>query len=512
MLAILLFVVAVSMYESQDVLAHHIVANIPVSDSPMKSSIVGDFLYVSHLSENKISIINTQTDKLQREIVTSGGMIAVEAVPEKNKIYAAIFESDGIDVYELDSGLYVKTIILPESEMTLWSKADKPYGQREYVSFLTGGWDLAYNPNNELLYVTSYNGDVLRVIDTRVDQVSETLPVVDDPYTVKVDSITNKVIIGSLAGNAVTIVTPSESEGYSTSVTHEITSELKTGTAPWCLDIDSINHLAFVSHRGSSDLSVINILEEEEVATIPLPGRAQCVTVDEKEHRVYVSLFTSNHILKINGETFEIIDTIETTGNVWDLISEPTSHKLYASHQGEDIIVVLSPESIRETLPVITQETPVLVVGYIVAHGQDVRVVNPVLSVSELSISADVVTQDGGSLSVQIPRSLLVSENNGVESKFSVTVDGNAVSVSEMNSTDEYRNISFFVPEESTTLEIKGSDIFPEPKQSVMEGWTEAKIMCQEKVWIESADGKIACVSGSTALKLEERNWGTILE
>ena len=41
------------------------------------------FLYVSHVSENKISVIDTRTDLLYKEITTSGGLMAVEAIPEK---------------------------------------------------------------------------------------------------------------------------------------------------------------------------------------------------------------------------------------------------------------------------------------------------------------------------------------------------------------------------------------------------------------------------------------------
>ena len=509
-LGIVLFAVAISFIGNDDAFAHHISSHVEVSKSPMKMSLTDDFLYISHVSENKISVIDTRTDLLFKEITTSGGLMAVKAIPEKNKIYAAIFESDGIDVYAADTGLYEKTINLPEGEMTLWSKADKPYGQREYVHFLTGGWDLAYNPNNEFLYVASYNGDKIYIIDTNVDQVRETIPVADDPYVIAVDTISDKVLVASLAGNAVSVITTTENE--TGNIEHRVTSELKTGSSPWCVDLDELNHLAFVAHRGSSHLSVIHILDEKEIAQIPLPGRAQCVAVDDTEHRVYASLFTSNNLLKINGETFELIDTIETQSQIWDMIVQPTTHKIYASYQDADQVVVLSPESYRESLSVITQETPVLVVGNIVAHGQDVRVIAPNLSVGQLSITAGLVSNDGGSLSIQIPRSLLVSETDGVDTKFSILVDGKSVMVDEMQSTDKYRNISFFVPEKSTELEIIGTDIFPEPEQSVAEVWNEAKIMCQDKVWIEGISGKIACVSGPTALLLEERGWGTILE
>ncbi len=40
----------------------------------------------------------------------------------------------------------------------------------------------------------------------------------------------------------------------------------------------------------------------------------------------------------------------------------------------------------------------------------------------------------------------------------------------------------------------------------------ESNQICIDKVWIENTKGKIACVSPSTADKLVERGWGTLLE
>ena len=36
--------------------------------------------------------------------------------------------------------------------------------------------------------------------------------------------------------------------------------------------------------------------------------------------------------------------------------------------------------------------------------------------------------------------------------------------------------------------------------------------ICIDKVWIESTKGRIACVTPSTAEKLVERGWGTLLD
>ena len=36
--------------------------------------------------------------------------------------------------------------------------------------------------------------------------------------------------------------------------------------------------------------------------------------------------------------------------------------------------------------------------------------------------------------------------------------------------------------------------------------------ICIDKIWIENTKGKIACVTPSTADKLVERGWGTLLD
>lgn len=519
-IAIFVLVAFSSFFVSQQADAHHITAHVPVASSPMKMSITDNYLYVSHMSDQEISVIDTRTNLLHNTITTSAGMIAVAAVPDKNKIYAAVFEDDGIDVYDLDTGVYQKTIILPDSELLKTSTGGQLYGQRSFIQFFTGGWSLDYNPNNELLYVANYNGDTIQVIDTRVDQVMETIPVAGEPFTVKVDPISDKVLVASLGGNAVTIIDYTPKAGYSPNITHWVSSEIKTSTSPWCLDIDSTLHYAFVAHRGSSILSVINTLDEKEIAKIQLPGRAQCVTVDESEHRVYVSLFTSNEIVKINAETFKIIDTIETTGPIWDIIADPNSHNLYASHQGLDEILVLSPQSLRETLPVVTKELPIALVGFIDVHGQDVRLMAPSLNIEDTSIESQITTQDGGDLTVEIPCNVLVAQDNdGQKSEFEVTIDDVPVTYEEIMDSNACRSISFFVPENSRNLQIKGTDVLveqpstpetstPTPSMELTDG---SKLICKDKVWMESTKGKIACVFPSTAQKLVERGWGTIL-
>jgi len=44
------------------------------------------------------------------------------------------------------------------------------------------------------------------------------------------------------------------------------------------------------------------------------------------------------------------------------------------------------------------------------------------------------------------------------------------------------------------------------------EAGAELTQICIDKVWLESTNGRIACVTPSTADKLVQRGWGTLLD
>ena len=71
-----------------------------------------------------------------------------------------------------------------------------------------GVWSMDYDPNNSIIYAASYNGDGLILMDTKTDKVVGTIPVPDRPVDVKVDQITNTVLVTSLADNKITFVSP----------------------------------------------------------------------------------------------------------------------------------------------------------------------------------------------------------------------------------------------------------------------------------------------------------------
>ena len=237
--------------------AHHVFEEIPVGISPMKMSITDDLLFVSNLGERQISIIDITTDEVIGKIDTSSGVVAVKAVPEKNLVYAATFESGGIDVYDLETKQYIETIELPDSKITVWHSPGDD--KQIYLTLMTGGVALDYNPHNEVLYVANYNANYIATIDTDTNQVIEEIPVSAHPFALKVDPVTNKVLVANMAGNEITFLIPDKKD----QTKHSVSSTVKTGTVPWGIDIDADNHRAYITHRGAHHITILDTITEK---------------------------------------------------------------------------------------------------------------------------------------------------------------------------------------------------------------------------------------------------------
>lgn len=453
----LLIVTLGLVFTTNDAFAHHVLQEIPVGTSPMKMSLTDDLLFVSNLGERQITVIDTTNDEVVGKIETSSGVVAVKAVPEKNVVYAATFESGGIDVYDLKTRAYTRTIELPDSKLTVWHSPGDD--KQVYLTLMTGGVALDYNPNNEVLYVANYNANYIATIDTKTDQVLEKIPVSAHPFAIKVDPVTNKILIANMAGNEITFLVPDEDDDRK----HTISSTIKTGTVPWGIDIDTDNHRAYITHRGSHYITILDTVTEKIVDKIEVGDDTQAIAVDSDERQIYVSYLQQNKIVKINGKTNQITNTIESGALAWDLVADSKTHKLFATMKGEDKIFVLGPRSISMALPVVTMQTPVAYVGNVLAHSQDVYVSEAVVDTEGKALVLVTQTEDGGKLTVQIPRMILdAKKESGEDMLFMVYANNKLIDQEIMPQIDNIRYVSIDVPRGTESVTISGTTVIPE--------------------------------------------------
>jgi hypothetical protein len=246
---------------------------------------------------------------------------------------------------------------------------------------------------------------------------------------------------------------------------------------------------------ASAYVAVVDIKNQKVVDKIPIGLEGQLIVVDTNEHKIYVSFDDQDKIVKINGDNNEIETVIELEDRIPnDMVIDSVSHKLYASIEFSDNILVMGPESYALSMPVVTQEPPILFVDNIIVHGQDVKPVNPVLigiendiynltkfaflNSENKSLTLEVNSEDGGNLQIKIPKTILDSISevgnvtdsklivlvDGIETEFKETIAPSSRTVmidergQEQQQQDISREISVFIPKGDKKIEIIGKD------------------------------------------------------
>ena len=416
--------------------AHHIIAQIPTPSRPMGLSLSSDssqLLYVSNFGLPIVSTINTTSNKLIGDINTrtTTGVMAVEAIPQK--LYVAPFEGGVLEVYDSNTKNLTRIIPLPNSEIVLTPPplSEQNNGGPLSLSFITGGWSMAYDHNNGMLYVANYNANLIDIIDTRTDKAVGTISVPVHPINVKVDPDNGILLVTSLAGDGLTFISTK---------TNQILNTISTGAAPWGLGIDNKKKLAYVTNIGTDYITVVDIPTQKVITKIPIGSPAQAITVDDNDHMIYASYMDQPKIVKIDGRTNTIVNTIDMIGVggsaeliPQDIVSDPASHTLYVSTKYANNVFVVGPNAVATTIPVIAKDTPAaLVIGVIAIHGQDVQVSEPFADIKTKTVTMKVSSPDGGELALRIPRAMLdARDNNGNDIMFKVLVNGNPIQYQE---------------------------------------------------------------------------------
>lgn len=435
---------------------HHVIEQIEVANRPLRMSIAGDMLYVANIGDPSVSVINTTLDRTVQTINVTGGVSTLYAVPELGKLYVSIFEGGRVEVYDLETYDFIKNITLPGSTVDFWFNPRDNI--QEHVTFLTGGVSMDYDPTTGMLYVAVYNHDHIEVIDTRTDTGIKTIDVPARPFTVKADPEAKTVLVASLAGNRLSFISTD---------TNEVIGGINTGTAPWGLDIDTSNHIAYVTHRGVYYVAAVDLATRQVIAKIPVTDVAQAITVDPSEHKVYFSFLEKQDIVKVNGETNEVETVIEMDAVPWDLVADPLTHRVYASTKFGDYVIAIGPESISASFPVVTLNNPAAVLGIIRAHSQDVVVSEPIMDIATSTLSMVVNTEDGGELTLELPRYIIDSGQQNSDTQFQVTINGNPAEYEEgelitsAEDGSQSRQITLFVPAGSTRLDVLGTQVLP---------------------------------------------------
>ena len=320
---------------------------IDVGSTALWIEIVGDRLYVTNPEDGVIVVIDADSHEIVRTIEAGLGVSVIEVVEDKGKIYATLVQNPRVHVFDMDSGEKIEDIDIGQAEATLYSKADKPYGQREYITFDTDAVGLAYNPDTGMLYAAHSTVDRIAIIDTLSDTKLGDIRVGSAPLLIEIDRERNIGYVSNWKTNDVSVLDL------------ESNTELKrlaTGFIPDQLAVDPSNNRLFVSHHGSPKVTVIDLRSQEIEAEILLKAPTHSLAVDPNRDILHVSYLPESGITGpgsigivefIDTRTNELVQSMDLEGNPFFVAIDPHRDKLFASTiaNGELVVVNLQNEA-----------------------------------------------------------------------------------------------------------------------------------------------------------------------
>jgi YVTN family beta-propeller protein len=299
--ALIITAILVALSLSQAYAQEQGVTSIQIGKTALDVQISGGKVYVTNPEEGTISIVDAISKQVIDTIPAHKGILFLQVVESKNKIYTTVENENKVFVYDLTTHEQLKEINIGEEELVLYSKADKPYGQREYTYFTTSGVGLSYNQNNEMLYVVHSEVNHVNVIDTNSDEVVGTINVGLTPVLIAIDDTTNTAYVTNWASNDLTAIDLN---------TNEVLGQIQTGFVPAQMVIDSDEHKLYVTHHASSHVSIVNLITKEIEKQVQLQGPTSALALDKKSGLLIVTYLPESGV---TGQAFlnrvEFIDT-----------------------------------------------------------------------------------------------------------------------------------------------------------------------------------------------------------
>jgi len=313
------------------------VQTIPIGTSALDVKVSGDKVYVTNPEEGVISVLDANSRQVIQTIPAPKGVLFIEIVEEKNKIYATVEGINKVIVFDLQTYEQLKEIDLGEEEIVRFSKADKPYGEREYVYFATSGVGLKYNPINDLLYVVHSEVNHVNVIDTDSDESLGDISVGITPVQIAIDETANVAYVTNWESNNLSIIDLN---------TNQVTGTLHTGFVPTRMLIDQQNRMMYVSHHASPHVTVVDLTTGTIEKNIQLKGPTHALALDEKAGLLHVTYkpesgFTGQAFLHrvefIDTKTNTLVSGIDIPANPYTMTIND-DEQLFASVIREGVV------------------------------------------------------------------------------------------------------------------------------------------------------------------------------
>jgi YVTN family beta-propeller protein len=234
-------------------------------------------LYVANQYSNTVSVIDTETDKVQATINVGSFPYDIDINPLNNRVYVTNRGSDTVSVIDGSIDTKLRDIFVGKS----------PVG-------------VGVDPTDELIYVTNFADNTVSVIDSISNEIKKTLSVGNRPYDIAVNPLSNKVYVSNVKSNTVSVIDVD---------TRNTTAEIPVGKEPvgLAIDITEGNNRLYVTNLASDSVSVIDTITNNVIDNITSGGDSPVgIAINPITSKLYVSNIASNTVSVIDTKAINI--------------------------------------------------------------------------------------------------------------------------------------------------------------------------------------------------------------
>lgn len=204
----------------------------------------------------------------------------------------------------------------------------------------------AVNPTTNMVYVVdsgspqSTGNGTLFAVSGASNSIASTLPGLDRPVALDVDSGTNRIYIANENTNTISVVS---------GTSNTIVATIPVGASPAAVAVDQATHTVYVANSKNGTVSIINGTTNAVMATVPVGvSGLDLIAVDPVLNRIYLASNQdySEGIAVINGASNALGTTIFLKNTPQALLIDPATHTLYAESNETTVTQVMSGSQI----------------------------------------------------------------------------------------------------------------------------------------------------------------------
>jgi len=267
-------------------------------------------LYAGYRTENKLVVVDTQTNSVVASIGGLSKVCSVALVPERNLGFTSNRGEDTVGIIDLTTNKLLRKL---------------PGGH--------GPDAIIYNPAAKLVCVSNHEGRGITLIDS-VSEKGTAIALGGLAEYVQADPKTGIIYQNLEDKSEVAVIDPKKNEVIAR-------YNLSPGEEPTGLALDA-EHRRLFAACGNEKLIVLDADNGKVIATLPIGAGVDFAAYDATLQTIYTANGRSGTITVIHQDSpdkYTVVENFPTHRGGHALAVDPSTHRIYLTHGGSEIEV-----------------------------------------------------------------------------------------------------------------------------------------------------------------------------